>query len=61
LSLVGGVRKPDDGIRKLVGVVGKLVSVVGKQAEGFNFLLNLAPSLTGTFGEFVQFGIDFAI
>jgi hypothetical protein len=42
----GGVGKLDGGIRKLVGVVGK-------QAEGFNFLPNTAPSLTGTFGEFL--------
>jgi|SRR2546423_4801337 len=53
-SVEGGVGKLDGGIRKLIGVVGKV-------AEGFKFLPNLVPSLTGTFGEFPQFGIDFAV
>ena len=57
----GGVGKLDSGIGKLDGSIGKLVGVVGKLAEGFNFLPNVVPSLTGTFGEFGQFSIDFAV
>jgi hypothetical protein len=37
------------------------VGVIRKPAEGFNFLLNVVPSLTGTFDEFLQFAIDFVV
>jgi X-X-X-Leu-X-X-Gly heptad repeat protein len=50
----------EGGVGKLDGGIGKLVGVVGKLAEGCNFLPNAVPSLTGTFGEFEQFGIDIA-
>jgi X-X-X-Leu-X-X-Gly heptad repeat protein len=58
LSVKGGVGKLVGGTGRLVGGIGKLVGVIRKPAEGFNFLLNVVPSLTGTFGDFLQFAID---